>query len=214
MKKAKAHVRYKDKKGSIVPGVTTICGILNKPALVRWANNLGLQGIDSSKYVSELADIGTLAHYMIQCHLQKTKPDPSDYSANQIDKAENAFLKYLEWEKHQDLQVIFCEEMLIHEELGYGGTVDLYCILNGKKTLVDFKTSKGIFPEHFLQVAGGYKPLLSANGLLVEDCKILKIGRDESEGFDCHSIPNQREYKRMFAHCLLMYKLKKKIGWK
>ena len=41
----RAHQRYKIEDGTIVPGVTTVVGILNKPALVPWANKLGLEGI-------------------------------------------------------------------------------------------------------------------------------------------------------------------------
>ena len=44
-KKANAHTQYKLVDGTKVPSVTTVLGILNKPALVKWANNLGLQGI-------------------------------------------------------------------------------------------------------------------------------------------------------------------------
>ena len=46
--KSKAHQRYKLADGTQVPGVTTITGQLNKPALIIWANRLGLQGIDST----------------------------------------------------------------------------------------------------------------------------------------------------------------------
>jgi len=55
MKRSRAHITYKLADGVPVPGVTTILSVLNKPALVKWANNLGLQGIDSSKYVDEKA---------------------------------------------------------------------------------------------------------------------------------------------------------------
>ena len=68
-KRAKAHTIYKLANGKRVPGVTTVLGIINKPALVKWANNLGLQGIDSTTYVDGTAKIGTLAHEMIQEYL-------------------------------------------------------------------------------------------------------------------------------------------------
>ena len=50
-KRAKAHTAYKTAGGQRVPGVTTVLGVINKPALVPWANQLGLQGINSSTYV-------------------------------------------------------------------------------------------------------------------------------------------------------------------
>ena len=77
-KKARAHTIYKLEDGTKVPGVTTVLGILNKPALVKWANNLGLQGIDSNKYRDEMADIGTLAHQMIVNYFNKVETDTTD----------------------------------------------------------------------------------------------------------------------------------------
>ncbi|MBD3393661.1 MAG: hypothetical protein GF410_16730, partial [Chitinivibrionales bacterium] len=65
-KKGKVHTRYYNKAGKQVPGTTTITGVMNKSALVKWANGLGLRGIDVKNYVDELATIGTLAHYMIE----------------------------------------------------------------------------------------------------------------------------------------------------
>ncbi len=112
-KKVKAHIRYLNKNGERVPGVTTFIGILNKPALVPWANNLGLQGINVKDYVNDKADIGTLAHEMIFSHLKKEKPDLSFYSQKQIDLAENSFLKYLEWEKKHTLKPILLETPLV-----------------------------------------------------------------------------------------------------
>lgn len=42
-RKVKTHIRYKNLKGENVPGVTTVLGILNKPALgfeIRKVNNI------------------------------------------------------------------------------------------------------------------------------------------------------------------------------
>jgi hypothetical protein len=112
----RAHQRYKMEDGTIVPGVTTVVGILNKPALVPWANKLGLEGIDVSKYVDKTAVIGTCAHYLVQCHLAGEEPDLSDYSAQEISLAENALLKYWEWEKQFKITPILLETQLVSEK--------------------------------------------------------------------------------------------------
>lgn len=97
-KKAQAHIVYKLKDGTRVPGVTTLTGVMDKPALVPWANRLGLERIKVREYVDDLAQIGRLAHYMVQCRVEsmikgdEVKPDLSDYTPNQIDLAENGFL--------------------------------------------------------------------------------------------------------------------------
>jgi len=206
--RVKAHTRYRTANNSIVPGVTTITGILNKPALVKWANNLGLQGIDSSKYVDEKASIGILAHYMIECHAKNEKPDMGDYTPNQISLAENSVIKYLDWEKENELKVIGVEMKLVSESLKFGGCCDIYAELNGKKTLIDLKTSKGIYPEMITQVAG-YKRLLEENGHAVEDVRILRVGREESEGFEDHRATMLNLHDQRFLCCLEIYTINK-----
>ena len=85
--KDKIHTVYKLKNGKKVSGTTTVIGILAKPALIHWAWDLGTKGIDYRKFRDDKADIGTLAHYLIMCHLKGEQPDTSDYSKKQIDQA-------------------------------------------------------------------------------------------------------------------------------
>ena len=208
--KAKAHIRYKLDDGTKVPGVTTVLGILNKPALVKWANNLGLQGIDSTKYRDEMADIGTLAHQMIVDYFNKVETDTTDYSKNQIDLAENCLLSFWEWEKGHKIEVIMAEAQLVSPHYGYGGTIDCYCMLDGKPTLLDFKTGKAIYPEMLYQLAA-YVELLTEDGKLIEATRILRIGRDADEGFEERLIADTSKHLELFKHCLAIYNLQKEI---
>lgn len=209
-KKSKAHTVYKLEDGTKVPGVTTVLGILNKPALVKWANNLGLQGIDSSKYRDEMADIGTLAHQMIVDYFKKVGTDNSDYSENQIELAENCLLSFMEWEKGHNIEVIMAEKELISTEYGFGGTIDCYCNLDGQPTLLDFKTGKAIYPEMFYQLAA-YEQLLREAGYLVDVSRILRIGRDNNEGFEERLVGDTAKHLELFKNCLNIYNLKKEI---
>lgn len=211
-KTAKAHTVYKTSDGMRVPGATTITGLLNKPYLVKWANDLGLEGIDTSKYVDEAASIGSLAHEMVQKHLQKEEINMDNYSKIQIDLASNSFLSYLEWEKQHTIEPILCEEAFVSDNLRFGGTVDCYCMLDGVPTLLDFKTGKAIYPEYFCQV-GAYRMLLEEKGHKVEQVMILRIGRDETEGFEIRSIADTSKYFQIFKHLLDIYYLKKSLKW-
>ena len=102
--------------GKRVPGVTTILGVLNKPALVKWANKLGLQGIDSTKYVDALANIGTLSHYLVECEWRGVEPDLSDYAPQDIDKAENALLSFWAWRDQHEVEPHLVEEPMVVEK--------------------------------------------------------------------------------------------------
>ena len=209
-KQSRAHTIYKLQDGAIVPGVTTILGILNKPALVPWANKLGLQGIDSSKYVDEKAKIGTLAHQMIADYLKGVTTDTSEYSKVQIDQAENATLSFFEWEKTHPIEPILIEERIVSEEYGFGGTIDCLARLNGELCLIDFKTSRGIFPEMLIQVVA-YRQLLIESGYDVTKINILRIGRTEDEGFEERLVNHLDKRWEIFLHCLEIYRLNKEV---
>jgi len=207
-KKSKAHIRYKNSDGEIVPGVTTVLGILNKPALIHWSWNLGMQGIDYRKFRDNLAEVGTLAHKMILDYFNKTETDTTDYSENQMNLAENCLLSFWEWEKGHKLEVIMAEAPLVSTEYGYGGTIDCFCKLDGQPTLLDFKTGKAIYPEMFYQLAA-YEQLLAEDGRLIEVTRILRIGRDADEGFEERSVGKLDKHFEIFKHCLAIYNLKK-----
>jgi len=213
-KNSKQHTIYKLKDGTRVPGVTTILGVLNKPALVPWANNLGLQGIKVREYVDDKAAIGTLAHQMIADHLRKVDTDTSDYTAKQIDQAENSVLSYLEWEKHKSIVVVSVENPCVSECYQYGGTIDCLAWVDGSLTLLDFKTGKAIYPEMIAQLAA-YEQLIDENEHLEFpiNTRILRIGRDETEGFE-ERIPSERDLDKqweIFEHCLAIYNLQKEL---
>jgi len=187
-KRAKAHTQYRLSDGTRVPGVTTILGVINKPQLVKWANGLGLQGIDSTKYVDETSRVGTLAHEMIQEYLGGPKVDFACYTEEHRDAAENAVISFFEWEKRIGrMETLHIEMPLVSETWRYGGTVDWYGIIDGRRWLVDLKTSKGLYDEHVYQVSA-YAALLQENGFPVEGVRLLRVGRTEDEGFDDHII--------------------------
>jgi len=205
--KSKIHTVYKTAEGKRVPSVTSVLKILAKPALIHWAWNLGCKGIDYRKYRDDKADIGSLAHRMILCHLKNEKCEMDEYSKDQIDKAENCFLKYLEWERHHKIEPILVEHPLVSEIWEFGGTPDFYGLINGVYCLMDFKTGKDIYPEYFYQLAG--YDLLLRNYQRPKYYRILNIGRDETEKFKEEIKEDIKIEGRIFLHCLRIYELLK-----
>lgn len=208
---SKPHTIYKNAEGKRLCGVTTILSILNKPALVAWANRLGLDGIDSSKYVDESARIGTLIHYMVECDLTGQTPDMETYSPFEVDKAENGILSFYEWKKAHIIIPIANELPLVSEQYQYGGTIDVYAEINGDIWLLDIKSGKAIYSDMLIQIAA-YRQLLNENGYPCERAKILRIGRDETEGFEERTLTSFDKYWQVFEHCLQIYRLQKEIG--
>jgi len=204
-----AHQRYYTAAGELVPGVTTILGGLAKPALVPWANRLGLQGIDTNKYTDEAAMIGTLAHYLVECQLGEIEPDLVDYTPAQLERANLALGSFNAWLGGHTLKPSIVEGQLVSEKYHFGGTIDAYGLLDGVPTLLDFKTSSGIYDEHKFQTAAYWK-LLAELGHPVKGVRILRISRDGG-GLEEHRLSGKEVIAgwKVFAGALAVYQARK-----
>jgi hypothetical protein len=211
--RAKAHTRYYTSDGELVVGVTTVCGLLAKPQLIKWANNLGLQGIDSTKYVDASATVGTLIHYLVECHIKGENPDLSEYSQADQELGQVGFNKFLEWEKEHKVEYIASELSLVSDKNKFGGTIDCIAKVDGELTLIDFKSGSGIYKEYYVQTSA-YKELAKEKGYKVKRIMILNIGRNENETFKVESITSQAsKYYKIFKALKQIYYIKKELKW-
>lgn len=172
------HSTYLNTDKIEVPSVTTIIKILNKPSLVSWSNSLGWKRQSYKKVLEESSNKGTFVHELIHEYLFKegkefdvSNPDRLNFLYENI----NAFK---EFEKEHILKPIWGEKSFSNDN--YGGTIDLYCELDGKDTILDFKTSKKFYSSHFIQL-GAYIQLLEKHNINVEQVAILRIKNGEQE---------------------------------
>lgn len=213
MAKTKAHTAYRLKDGRRVKGVTTILNNLgwNKNVLMAWARRTALAGDDPDAVLKEAGTIGTLAHYLCESHIKGEEPDMADYSAEQIEKAENAFLGYLEWEKMTKPKYEAIELKMVSEKYEVGGTADFIARINGSLVLGDFKTSKGIYPEMTCQLAAYRKMYLELQPKAkIGSAMILKL--DKNSGNFSHHFVSKQQLDwgwNVFKCCMELDKLKK-----
>jgi hypothetical protein len=149
---------------------------------------------------------------MILSHIKGEEPDLYDYTPRETDLAANCFLKYLAWEKQHDINTELAEEQLVSEMYRFGGTVDLYGVVDGVQTLIDFKTGANIYWEGWLQLAG-YGLLLAERGNSVDQRILLNIGRDETENFieAKRTGPSPEDEVLVFRCCMDIYNAKKRL---
>jgi len=210
MSKDKIHQIYKNKAGESLPGVTTITGMFDKPGLAPAAVKLTKQGFDYKAVWDNLRDIGTLVHRMIMCHIKDNTLVNDDFTSGQIDKAENCFLKYLEWERQHKIDPILVEEPMVSELYGYGGTLDYFGEVDGKLAIVEYKSGKGIYDNYWYQVAAYDQLIKEVSGVSdIHGYRILNIGRDETENFIEEQRTNLAREFNIFLSALNIYKLKK-----
>jgi hypothetical protein len=211
--KTRVHTQYKDKNGVLLPGVTTIIGILAKPALIAWAYNCGLKGIDYRKVRDESADTGSLAHYLLLCKFQGVTPDVTDYTPAQLDKANNSLKSFFAWSETNEIKPIFVEKPLISETYGFGGTLDLYGLRtkDNANILVDFKTGKALYAEYNIQCAAYGQLIYEATGKWPDKTLILRINTGANDDFEVKTVERIDKYFDLFRHLLRVYELQRDL---
>lgn len=212
MGKYSEHSTYINKEEVEVPSVTTIIKLLNKPFIAKWANSLGWKRQSYDKVLEESANKGTFVHETLHEYLFK--------EGKKFDLSNPEVLNFLyenlntfkEFEKDYDIKPIWGEKSFSLDK--FGGTVDLYCELNNKYTILDFKTSKRFYSSHFIQL-GAYIQLLEANDYKVEQVAILRI-REGDYDIKIINRENMKDYIELFNRLVevfyLVYELNEDWG--
>lgn len=161
---------YKNKAGKRVKRTTTIINRFKESGgLVYWAWDLGMQGIDYRDERNKAADAGTIAHEMIESYFTNNQFDSFQYDHCLVEIAKTAFESFLQWYTHSPIKPlkasngrVMSEVQLVSEKYQYGGTIDLVAFYGDKLCLFDWKTSKSLREDYFIQLAA-YKKLWEEN---------------------------------------------------
>lgn len=189
--------------GEKVPSVTTVLDVLSKPGLEIWYGKLGLREANAKKV--EAAAFGSAVHAAIEAIYHGQTPFYTDERLKII--VEN----FKQWsDTFVDKWVTF-EKAVFHDDLKYAGTVDAYAIMKGsnKLVLVDFKTSKKIREEYYLQVAAYMNATRIEDDVIdlshVEGSIIVHLDHDSLtwEAVHAHITPQIFD---VFKACLSIYK--------
>lgn len=203
------HTYTSKSNGKLWPGVTSIIGNLDKPFLKAWATKenylymvanheavreaLLSENLDAYeaicleaknaylKKAKSAATSGTTAHDWIDQYIGAKIEGVAQFNEPiEDEKAREAVSQFLEWEKANNVEWIAGDTVIgsaIHE---FGGKLDAIAIIDGKRTLIDFKTSNQISKDYFLQTAA-YQLALEEMGYKCEQRLILRIPKDGKE---------------------------------
>jgi len=193
--------------GTPVPNTTKVLDSLSKPALVPWAaketaaywENLITPGQPFQCDEVELAEhvkaskaarfkrsgkaliIGGLVHDYAEA-VAKGKPAAMPEN-EQAQRGCEAFNKW--WHDH-DIDVIAAERRIFSREHWYCGTTDLLARIDGELSVLDWKTSTGIYPEMLAQVGGAYRVALEEEmGEKIPGAWIVRFDKETGEPEDC-----------------------------
>jgi len=153
---------YKNRDGKRVPSVTTVInqwGIKTQP-LVYWAWKQGEAGIPL--YEKQEADVGTLAHSMIDADIKGKDLELGDFGIEIIEQAKVCYSNWERWKEAHKFEPFESEISLISEEHQFGGTIDNVSWIDGKLSIADIKTGKDVYEDHILQIIA-YEKLWNEN---------------------------------------------------
>lgn len=189
--------------GVQAPSVTTILSVLNKPALPRWAakataefavaNRSSWVDLDDSAAVDLLkgspwrdsrkaADAGTDAHSYAEDLLTGKRSIDDEFAPPGAGREIGNVRDLIAAVRPQPLVV---EATAWSHKDSYAGTLDGIVVIDGAVCLVDWKTSKDVYPDNALQLAA-YRHadvLVAADGSEIEmpridRCLILHVPKD------------------------------------
>lgn len=123
------------------PSVTQLLKLLDKPALLNWANQQGLKGIDITKERSKWLNAGTSIHSQIENFIRKGEPF--------ISEVDQSYFKCF----IQDKEILGLENNI--ETEWFTGRYDIKVKWKDKIYIMDFKNkSKRLYLENKLQLIG------------------------------------------------------------
>lgn len=150
------------------------------------------------------ADVGTIVHDYAEAFGKARKagepvPPLPETAPEEAYKGIEAFLT---WVKNNDVKFLETERLVYSKKHGYVGTLDLLAEVNGKVTLVDYKTGKYVYDEHYYQVAG-YKMAWEEEKEKVKAAMILHFDRETGMlGEYPLSLKECNHNGKMFLHLL------------
>jgi hypothetical protein len=149
-----------------VPSVTWITG--HYPKGIQFYKWLAENGWDESQAIKQAAgNKGSKVHDAISAILRgeevridskfinKETEQEEDLTLEECD----AILSFVNWRNEVKPESIAWDVTVFSSKYGYAGTIDYICRIDGKVYIIDFKTSKQVWPEYELQVSAYKRPL-------------------------------------------------------
>lgn len=198
--------------------MTSIIGILNKPALIPWAVqktidfvNDNLEKIQdgddfevrdilygaknaSENEKNESASIGTKIHEWVENFIKTgvmTLPENP--------KVLEGVNSFIEWKEINNIEFVSTERIVYSKKYKYVGMFDIEAIKDDKRFLIDIKTGNGIYKEVRLQTSAYVRADEEERRKKYDGRYVLKISKEDKEEYEFKMMKKGRKNYPEFA---------------
>jgi len=215
-----------------VLGTTSVLSVISKPALMKYPMNKALEYLQKVNVVSvatirqaKLAHVdhsnagkkaGKVGHALVEA-LQAGKQVVMPTDPEERKAAESVKAAYEGWCKDFNPEVVGAELVVYSLLHDFAGTYDLLARINGKLTIIDYKTTNpsyfnpdGIYGEYFAQLGAYSLAHEEMTGETVDDLAIVNLPKN-GEAYRMKSIKDigmtKLDCQMYFLNALGLFKL-------
>jgi len=186
-------------------GVTSIVGIIDKPALMYWAAKMSAERFKDlikpgkSYGEVELATMydeikgahrrpsgrakatGTIVHEAIEAIINALIAGDAPPERPVDDVVNKCIDSFASWVKNHEVKFLQAERKVYSQKYNYAGTLDVLAEVDGNLTVADIKTSAAVYPEYHFQNVAYLKAVEEEDGSEIKDALILRVDKDGGE---------------------------------
>ena len=195
---------YFDTDGAFYPSVTTCLEAYPKPPqFYQWLKE---QGENADKVRDAAGRRGSIVHELSEHYdngLEVNLIAENGYPKYSLQEW-GMFEKYVEFANSHTIVNHLIEQNIVSGVLGYAGTIDRVCSIDGKEYILDIKTSNGVYNSYWLQLAA-YRELLRTINKEVDGVAILWLNAKTRTVKDGQGVGWQLITKEDTAHDLRLF---------
>ena len=153
------------------------------------------------------ADAGTMVHQWIHDYISGRNP------AMPVNKSLlNAINSFLKWEGEQKVKFHLTEQIVYSRLHNYAGTLDAEGEVDGRRAIIDFKTSNAVYDEMRFQVAAYQQARQEETGYEYHSRYIVRLGKgDKSDGTPDFEVVELDEFAADMKAFLGALEIKKRL---
>lgn len=183
--------------------VTRVKSIIANPGLVNWQITQGKK--KAYEIMTTQAKKGTRIHKLIKLVLEDEIVHHLILN-HYLDKETQVTIKlFQDFLDEHDVKPECLEQHLWSKDLGFAGTADFIGYVDGKLMILDWKTSKAIYDDMWLQLSAYVWALNELTGESVDAVGILQI-RDGKKKFETRTYDEICSEFEIFEACLKIWK--------